>query len=200
MHLPLFPALSSEPAAGPDVAYTPAPLADTILRYLTAQAWHARCPWYYDPHCGDGSFLAAGSRLRLQMCGSEIDPAAAALAQTTRQTVWCEDFLLRRALPHPQTVIVGNPPFSTAPEQLAHALTLRPLAVAWILPAGWLTRSTLPATVAALPCPTICPISPRAPYHGPGRDGEGTGSRDDALFVWTLDTLPRPEPVRLLWK
>ena len=58
MTLSLFPATSPEPAAGPDVAYTPAALADTILRYLTAQAWHARCPWYYDPHCGDGAFLS----------------------------------------------------------------------------------------------------------------------------------------------
>ena len=134
MTLSLFPATSPEPAAGPDVAYTPAALADTILRYLTAQAWHARCPWYYDPHCGDGAFLCAGADLRLQVCGSELDPAAAQLARISTAIVWSEDFLLRPALPHPQTVIVGNPPFSTAPEHLAHAIALSPLAIAWILP------------------------------------------------------------------
>lgn len=201
MHLPLFPATSPEPVAGPDVAYTPAALADTILRYLRGQAWDARCPWYYDPHCGAGSFLAAGARLQMRMQGSEIDPAAVALAQATGATVLEEDFLTRRFI-HPQTVIVGNPPFSTAPQQLAHALTLRPLAVAWILPAGWLSLTdSLPAAVAALPCATICPIVGRVAYHGPGRDGVSGKPREDALFVWVFDaTLRRPEPVRLVWR
>ena len=204
MTLSLFPE-RVEPTPGADVAYTPVERAAAIVRSLLPDL--GANPLVCDPHAGGGAFLRAFRDAGLSYRAREIDPAAVRLLHA--QDLDCEegDFL-DMVRPRCDLSFIGNPPFSLAVEHLLFALSWRPRMVAWILPAGWGSRTGRPGQQnprevfesEGYGCPVICPMEGRDTYGGPGRDAKGSAQTDNALFVWARrDALtPRFEPRRIL--
>ncbi len=202
--LSLLAPIAPEPTPGEDVAYTPRSRAHAIVRSLRPDLGPS--PLVCDPHAGGGSFLRAFQAHGLSYRAREIDPAAVALL--TAQGLDCEegDFL-DMVRPRCDVSFVGNPPFTLAVEHLFFALSWRPRMVAWILPAGWGSRTGRPGQQIprevfeseGYGCPVICPMEGRDAYGGPGRDAVRSGQTDTALHVWSRkDPLtPRFEPRRI---
>ena len=163
-------------------------------------------PLVCDPHAGGGGFLRAFEAHGLGYRAREIDPAAVRLLHA--QGLDCEegDFL-RMVRPLCDVSFIGNPPFSLAVDHLLYALSWRPRMVAWILPAGWGSRTGRPGQEIprevfeskGYGCPVICPMEGRDAYGGPGREARGNAQTDNALFVWAREDAltPRFRPRRI---
>ena len=202
--LTLLSTLAPEPEPGEDVAYTPLGRAHAIVRSLLPDLGPS--PLVIEAHAGGGAFLRAFREHGLDYRARELDPAAVRLLHA--QGLDCEqgDFL-DMSRPLCDVSFIGNPPFSVAVEHLLFALSWRPRLIAWILPAGWGSRTgrpgqEIPREVFDSPgygCPVICPMEGRDVYGGPGRDAKGSAQTDNSLFVWARgDALtPRFEPRRI---
>ena len=200
----LAPVSPLEPTPGEDVAYTPVSRAHAIVRSLLPDL--SPSTLVCDPHAGGGAFLRAFRDVGLSYRAREIDPAAVRLLHA--QDLDCEegDFL-DMVRPRCDLSFIGNPPFTLAVEHLLFALSWRPRMVAWILPAGWGSRTGRPGQQIprevfeseGYGCPVICPMEGRDAYGGPGRSAKDSGQTDNALFVWARrDPLtPRFEPRRI---
>lgn len=182
MSLPLFEL--EEAPAGPDVAYTPARLAASIVAALQNEGMLHGLTW--EPHAGGGAIVQALEDARVKWVASTLEPAdSRTLSRRFGREIPARDALL----PCPWTpfTVLGNPPFSSAGEHIRAALRAvqaRPVwTVAMVLPISFACRQKH-ADVFCDVHWSLWPIGPRPTFTGPGRTEDGTAKTDVGLYVW----------------
>ena len=182
MSLPLFEL--EEAPAGPDVAYTPARLATSIVAAMQDEGMLHSLTW--EPHAGGGAIVQALDDARVDWVASTLEPAdSRTLSRRFGREIPARDALL----PCPWTpfTVLGNPPFSSAGEHVRAALRAVQARSVWtvamILPISFGCRQKH-ADVFCDVHWSLWPIGPRPTFTGPGRTEDGTAKTDVGLYVW----------------
>lgn len=117
--------------------YTSMPLADAVVQWVKERVSYSP-RLVLEPHVGGGSFVRAIHKTwpDALVTGIDIDERAEGLRLCN---VPVKGDFIELCGPDDAAqvdLIIGNPPFSTAPDHVWTALSMRPKAVAFVLPMG----------------------------------------------------------------